>query len=156
MSFSISTTAFEPSQMIPDSYTCDGSNLSPELRWTDPPAGPKSFALIVDDPDAPSGTFTHWVLYGLPASVTQLPEGLPTTPQVDEPKCLQGKNDFRKTGYGGPCPPRGSKHRYFFKLFALDKQISLPANSSRADLEREMKGHILGHAQVMGLYQRKG
>ena len=155
MSFSITTTAFQPDQMIPSRFTCDGADVSPQLSWKEAPAGTKGFALICDDPDAPVGTFTHWVLYGLPAGTSGLPEEMAKDPEVGTPSCRQGRNDFGKIGYNGPCPPRGSKHRYYFKLFALDKEIQLPGRSSRADVEREMKGHILAQTQVMGLYQRK-
>lgn len=156
MPFQLSSTSFEASAEIPTRYTCDGADQSPALRWIDAPEGTTSFALICDDPDAPVGLFTHWVLYGLSADVTELPENFPKDPEVPNPACKQGLNDFRKIGYGGPCPPRGSRHRYFFKLFALDNDPKLPAGSSRKDLERAMNGHILGETKLMATYQRKG
>jgi Raf kinase inhibitor-like YbhB/YbcL family protein len=149
------TNAFQQSQSIPQKYTCDGADVSPELTWEGAPANTKSFALICDDPDAPSGTFTHWVLYGLPSSSGKLPEGMPKTHQVDSPKSIQGMNGFGKTGYGGPCPPRGNAHRYYFKLYALDQELQLPSKAEKQDLEQAMKGHILDQAELMGTYQRK-
>lgn len=151
MALSITTNAFQPGESIPAKYTCDAENLSPELKWNDAPRNTKSFALICDDPDAPSGTFTHWVLYGVASNLSQFPEGL----SRDSSAVTQGKNDFGKTGYGGPCPPRGSRHRYYFKLYALDVEIRLASGSSRDALEQAMKGHILAQAEVMGTYQRK-
>ncbi|PWT89419.1 MAG: YbhB/YbcL family Raf kinase inhibitor-like protein [Acidobacteria bacterium] len=150
----LKTSAFQSSQMIPSKYTCDGENVSPELSWDGAPAGTKSLALICDDPDAPRGTFTHWVLYGLPANITALPENLPKTKDVDSPKLKQGKNGFGDFGYGGPCPPGGT-HRYFFKLYALDTDIQLSSSAQKGDLEAAMKGHILGSAELMGTYHRK-
>ena len=155
MAFSISTKAFQPSRMIPSKYTCDGSDVSPDLKWTEPPPNTRSFALICDDPDAPSGTFTHWVLYGLSHDSAELPEGLSKDAEVGYPKCKQGVNDFGRTGYGGPCPPKGKPHRYFFRLFALDSDLQLPAGSNKAAVERAMKGHILAQAELIGTYQRK-
>lgn len=155
MTFSIVTKAFKPGDMIPAKFTCDGSDVSPDLRWNDPPKDTKSFALICDDPDAPIGTFTHWVLYGLVHDASELPEGLSKDPEVGYPQCKQGKNDFGRIGYGGPCPPRGSKHRYYFKLYALDAVLSLPSGATRSQLEHAMKGHALAQAEVMGLYQRR-
>jgi hypothetical protein len=155
MSFTILTKAFQPSEMIPSKHTCDGADVSPDLRWSEPPAGTKSFAVICDDPDAPMGVFNHWVLYGLSYGVSELPEGLAKNAEVGNPPCKQGINDFGRVGYGGPCPPRGTKHRYYFKLYALDTVLDLPAKASKSSLEKAMKGHILAETNVMGTYQRK-
>jgi Raf kinase inhibitor-like YbhB/YbcL family protein len=155
MPFAISSNAFQPSQTIPAKYTCDGANVSPDLKWSDPPSNTKSFALICDDPDAPVGNFTHWVLYGLATDTTELPEGLSKDAEVGSPRCKQGVTDFGKTGYGGPCPPKGKPHRYFFKLFALDFDLQLPPRASKGAVEQAMKGHILAEAELMGTYQRR-
>jgi Raf kinase inhibitor-like YbhB/YbcL family protein len=154
MAFSISTKSFKPAETIPTKYTCDGADVSPDLKWSEAPKNTKGFALICDDPDAPVGTFTHWVLYGLAHDAAELPEGMAKTPEVGYPDCKQGKNDFGRVGYGGPCPPRGSKHRYYFKLYALDAAVSLQPGASRSELESAIKGHILAQAEVMGTYQR--
>ena len=144
----IESPAFEAHQPIPARYTCDGENLSPPLRWTTPPANTKAFALICDDPDAPSGTWVHWVIYHIPSEARELPEGV--KPQNSTFK--QGTNDFGRPGYGGPCPPKGPAHRYFFKLYALD--TPLPAQSTKAQLEKAMKGHILEEAELVGTHER--
>jgi len=155
MPFKLSSTSFETSAEIPTRYTCDGADDSPALSWSEAPDGTSTFALICDDPDAPVGLFTHWVLYGLSSDVSELPENLPKDAEVQKPECKQGVNDFRRIGYGGPCPPRGSRHRYFFKLFALDNDPKLPAGSSRKEVERAINGHVLGEAKLMGTYQRR-
>lgn len=151
------SSAFEPDQPIPARHTCDGDDLSPPLEWTDPPAGTKSFALIVDDPDAPDPaapkrTWIHWVRYGIPAGQSGLPEGAGNTaPKGDEREAL---TDSDRLGYGGPCPPIG-RHRYFFRLFALDREIGdLGSMARRADLEKVMEGHVLATAVLMGTYAR--
>ncbi len=153
MSFQISSTAFSEGGMIPKKFTCDGPDVSPQLSWKDAPAATQSFALIMDDPDAPVGTWVHWVLYNLPANTKELPEGVEKQEQLAGGG-LQGRNDFRKVGYGGPCPPTGNPHRYYFKLYALDAKVDLKAGVTKADAERAMKGHILGQTQVMGRYGR--
>ena len=153
MSFELSSASFAATQTIPKKFTCDGSDASPELSWKDAPNAVRSFALIADDPDAPVGTWVHWVLYNLPADAKELPEGVQKQEQLSN-GALQGRNDFRKIGYGGPCPPAGKAHRYFFKLYALDSKLDLKAGASKADLEGAMKGHILGQAQIVGLYKR--
>jgi Raf kinase inhibitor-like YbhB/YbcL family protein len=153
MSFQISSTAFSNGETIPKKFTCDGPDVSPQLSWKEAPAAARSFALIMDDPDAPAGTWVHWVLYNLPANTSQLPEGLEKQEQLAT-GALQGRNDFRKIGYGGPCPPPGTPHRYYFKLYALDTKLNLKAGATKADLERSMKGHILGEAELMGRYGR--
>ncbi len=153
MGFQISSTGFAANQMIPKKFTCDGDDGSPQLTWKDAPAGAKSFALIMDDPDAPVGTWVHWVLFNLPGEAKELPEGVAKQQQLPDGS-LQGHNDFRKIGYGGPCPPPGKPHRYFFKLYALDAKLDLKAGASKADVERAMKGHVIGEAELIGRYGR--
>jgi len=153
MSFTLSSTAFPPGGDIPSKYTCSGADVSPALSWTDPPAGTQSFALIADDPDAPVGTWVHWVAYDLPAGARQLPEGVPKTDAIAGGG-VQGQNDFRKTGYGGPCPPPGKPHRYYFKLYALDSKCNLKPGAAKKAVEQAMQGHILAQAEVMGRFQR--
>jgi len=153
MSFKVSTTAFQPGGDIPSKYTCTGPDVSPALSWSDPPAGTQSFALIADDPDAPVGTWVHWVAYDLPASTRQLPEGVPKTGAIPGGG-VQGLNDFGKTGYGGPCPPPGKPHRYYFKLYALDSKLNLKPGATKKAVEQAMQGHILAQAEVMGRFKR--
>ena len=150
----LTSTAFTEGAAIPANYTCDATNVSPPLKWSGVPAGAKSLALVVDDPDAPSGTWVHWVLCDLPPAVTELPEDLPKSQYVAG-GAKQGLNDFRHLGYGGPCPPSGKPHRYFFKLYALDALLDLKPGATKKDLERAMEKHILAQAQLMGTYQRK-
>ncbi len=152
MSFTLSTKSFAPGGEIPRKYTCEGDDLSPELSWSEPPRGTQSFALIADDPDAPSGTFTHWVLYGLRAETRRLAEGA-SRGQLPA-GASQGRNDFGKTGYGGPCPPPGKPHRYFFKLYALDANLGLKPGASKQQLEQAMKGHVLAQSEVVGTFKR--
>ena len=147
----LKSTAFSNGGTIPTKFTCDGPDVSPELSWNDPPAATKSFALIADDPDAPAGTWVHWVLYNLPASLRGLLEAVQKTKDL-ESGAHQGTNDFRKIGYGGPCPPRGPAHRYSFRLYALDQQVQLAAGATKSDLERAMKGHILAQAELLGRF----
>jgi Raf kinase inhibitor-like YbhB/YbcL family protein len=146
------TTAFENSGLIPEKFSCDGADISPELTWTEPPPGTKALGLIVDDPDAPGGTFVHWVLYDLPPNTGRLAEGLAKTRQLAN-GARQGRNDFGKIGYSGPCPPKGASHRYIFKLYALDAKVNLKAGVSKSGLERAMKGHILAQAEISGRYR---
>ena len=151
-SFRLSSPSFQAGGDIPARFTCSGDNLSPALDWTDPPAGTLSFALIVDDPDAPGGVFTHWVLYDLPSGVHKLPEGVPRTADPDGGR--QGRNDFDKVGYSGPCPPPGNPHRYFFRLYALDRKLNLRAGASKSDVEHALKGHVLAQAELTGRFGR--
>jgi len=151
--FELQTTALQTGEDIPQRFTCDGADVSPPLRWTEPPAGTASFALIVDDPDAPAGTWVHWLVYDLPATSRALPEGVAKS-QKFPAGARQGSNDFEKIGYGGPCPPPGKAHRYFFKLYALDRRLDLKAGATKQELERAMKGHILTQAELMGRYHR--
>jgi len=152
MAFQITTTAFRDGSSIPKRFTCDGPDVSPALSWGDPPAGTISLAIIADDPDAPAGTWVHWVLYDLPAETRKLPEGVAKDRELPN-GALQGRNDFGKIGYNGPCPPRGSEHRYFFKLYALDSRTGLKAGATKSELERAMKGHVLAQAQLVGKFQ---
>lgn len=146
--------AFEDSGIIPKLYTCDGEDISPQLEWSGVPEDAVSLALIVDDPDAPMGTFVHWVLYNLPANITALPERMPSDAKL-ETGALQGKTDFgKKPGYGGPCPPAGT-HRYFFKLYALDTNLPLEPGATKKQLLKAMEGHILSEGQLVGHYQRQ-
>jgi len=153
MNFKLSSTFFVPGGMIPKQFTCDGTDLSPALEWSGAPENTRSFSLIADDPDAPVGTWVHWVLYDLPADAKELAEGVPKDEQLSN-GARQGRNDFRRIGYGGPCPPPGPAHRYFFKLYALDAQLNLKAGASKADVEKAMAGHILAQATLLGRYQR--
>ena len=153
MPFNISSPGFQNGKDIPKKFTCDGEDVSPALSWTDPPPGSKSFALIADDPDAPRGTWTHWVLFDLPSTTTTLPEGVPKVGDLPGGG-RQGVNDFSKIGYGGPCPPPGKPHRYFFKLYALDSQLNLKAGASKQEVEQAMQNHILGKTELMGKYGR--
>lgn len=153
MSFSLQSPSFSSGGEIPKKFTCEGADVSPALQWGEPPAKTQSLALIADDPDAPVGTWTHWVAYDLPASVRQLPEGV--AKQAAMPGGgAQGVNDFGKTGYGGPCPPPGKPHRYFFKLYALDAKLNLKPGASKQQVERAIEGHTLGKAELMGTYKR--
>lgn len=153
MAFSISSAAFQNGGDIPRKFTCEGADVSPELSWTAPPSGTQSVALIADDPDAPVGTWTHWVLYDLPPTTTALPENVAKMDELPSGG-RQGRNDFKKIGYGGPCPPPGKPHRYFFKLYALDSKLNLKPGASKQELEQAMQGHILQRAELMGKYHR--
>jgi Raf kinase inhibitor-like YbhB/YbcL family protein len=156
MALTLTSSAFAPNGSIPAQYTCDGPDRSPPLAWAGPPAGTKSFALIVDDPDAPDPkapkrVWVHWVLYNLPADATGLPEGVTRPPAGTR----EGKNDWNKTGYGGPCPPIG-RHRYFFKLYALDAMLPDLKEPTKSALESAMAGHILERTEMIATYERPG
>jgi hypothetical protein len=153
MSLQMTSPAFSAGEAIPKKSTCEGPDVSPKLTWTDSPAKSQSFALIMDDPDAPVGTWVHWVLYDLPADTKELSEDVAKQEQLSN-GARQGRNDFGKIGYGGPCPPPGKPHRYFFKLYALDGKLSLKAGATKAEVERAMKGHILAQAELIGRYSR--
>jgi Raf kinase inhibitor-like YbhB/YbcL family protein len=153
MAFELSSAAFKPGEMIPKKHTCDANDVSPPLAWTEPPAGVKSLALVCDDPDAPAGTWVHWVLWDMPPTARSLPEGVALLAKLED-GTRQGTNDFKKTGYGGPCPPRGVPHRYSFRLYALDTVVGLAPGATKAALEKAMQGHTLGQAEVMGRYGR--
>ncbi|MEW5702942.1 MAG: YbhB/YbcL family Raf kinase inhibitor-like protein [Candidatus Zixiibacteriota bacterium] len=153
MLLTITSTAFTEGGMIPAKYTCDGADISPPLSWNGVPKEAKSLALICDDPDAPAGTWVHWVIFNVPPDSAGLPEKVP--PDSTLPNgTWQGTNDFRKVGYGGPCPPGGT-HRYYFKLYALDTALNLTGRVTKADLLGAMDKHILAEAQLMGKYRRK-
>jgi Raf kinase inhibitor-like YbhB/YbcL family protein len=154
VAFALTSPAFSGGGSIPREYTCEGPDISPALEWTGAPAGTQSFALIVDDPDAPDPkapkmTWVHWVLYDIPASATGLPKGVKQLPAGTR----EGINDWKRTGYGGPCPPIG-RHRYFHKLYALDAALGDLKNPRKPDLEHAMQGHILAQAELMGTYQK--
>jgi Raf kinase inhibitor-like YbhB/YbcL family protein len=150
----LTSTAFGEGGAIPAKHTCDAKNVSPPLKWSNVPAGAKSLVLIVDDPDAPSGTWVHWVLYDLPATTSELAEDMPKS-QFVAGGAKQGLNDFRHLGYGGPCPPPGKAHRYFFKLYALDTLLELKPGLTKKEIESATDKHILARGQLMGTYQRK-
>ncbi len=149
--FELKTTAFKYGGEIPKKYTCDGPDISPPLTWGDLPGKIQSFALIADDPDAPMGTWVHWVAYDLPATTRHLPEGISPEGEITGGG-RQGTNDFGKVGYGGPCPPPGKPHRYFFKLYGLDTKLGLKVGATKSEVEKVMKGHILVRAELMGRY----
>jgi Raf kinase inhibitor-like YbhB/YbcL family protein len=156
MAFTLTSPAFAPGGEIPTECTCEGADTSPRLEWSGAPAGTKSFALIVDDPDAPDPaapkmTWVHWVLYNLPPEADHLPEAV--KPGALPAGTKEGKNDWKRTGYGGPCPPVG-RHRYFFKLYALDAPLPELGNPTKAELEKAMKPHVLATAELIGTYQK--
>jgi Raf kinase inhibitor-like YbhB/YbcL family protein len=147
MGFLLSSPVLHDGEKIEKKYTCDGRNVSPPLKWEGAPKGTQSFVLIVDDPDAPRGVWTHWVVYNIPGDITEIKEGeVPVG-------ALEALNDFGKVEYGGPCPPSGT-HRYYFKLYALDNKLTLPANPTRKQVEEAMKTHILSETQLMTPYSR--
>jgi hypothetical protein len=149
----LTSTAFQNGRPIPVQHTGDGADVSPPLQWSGAPAGTKSFALICDDPDAPVGTWVHWVIYGLPSAMNELPKKISTAESLPS-GAKQGLNDSRRVGYSGPLPPPGKPHRYFFKLYALDAELPLKPRATKSELLRAMEGHILAEAQLMGTYQR--
>ena len=143
----ITSSAFQQGENIPSKFSCDGSNTSPPLQISDVPGAAKSVVLIVDDPDAPSGLFTHWAVWNISPQTSTIAEG-------STPKGVHGTNDFGKSGYGGPCPPSGA-HRYYFKIFALDRELDLPVGAKRSQLDAAMKGHVIAQGDLMGRYSRK-
>jgi Raf kinase inhibitor-like YbhB/YbcL family protein len=146
--FKLSSHAFQDSGLIPQKFTCQGDNVSPELNWSEAPANTRSFALIMDDPDAPGGTFTHWVLFDIPADQKQSAEGASSIG-------MSGNNGLNRTGYMGPCPPSGI-HRYYFRLYALDgPSLNLKEGASRSDVETAIKNHVIGAADTMGRYEKQ-
>lgn len=157
MPLTLTSPAFAANGEIPARHTCEGENASPPLAWSGAPQGTRSFALIVDDPDAPDPkapkmTWVHWVLYNLPAAAQALPQG--TISRILPAGTREGLNDWKQTGYGGPCPPVG-RHRYFHKLYALDAVLPDLGQPAKAELERAIKGHVLAHAELIGTYQKK-
>ena len=153
MPFTISSSAFSNGSSIPKKFTCDGPDVSTQLAWTEAPAATKSFALLVDDPDAPVGNWNHWTMWNLPATQHGVAEGINKDARLSD-GTEQGRNDFGKTGYNGPCPPPGKPHRYYFKVFALDARLAIEAGARKKELETAINGHILGHAEWMGRYGR--
>lgn len=150
---SLRSSAFDNGEYIPVKYTCSGEDYSPPLSWNDIPSGTESFAIICDDPDAPIGVWVHWVVFNIPKNITELKENI--LPSEELPNGIrQGINDFRRIGYGGPCPPYGKPHRYFFKLYALDTKLSLKGKVTKKELLKVIKGHIIEKATLVGLYQR--
>jgi Raf kinase inhibitor-like YbhB/YbcL family protein len=153
MAFTLASDAFKPAGRIPTIYTCDGRDISPALSWSGPPPAAKSFAVICDDPDAPVGIWVHWVIFNIPASSHGLAQGVRTVSALED-GTRQGRNDFGRLGYGGPCPPQGKPHRYVFTLHALDRELALPAGALKADLVKAMEGRVLAKASLYGTYQR--
>jgi len=153
----VTSAAFKSGEPIPVKYTCQGDDVSPPLQWEGAPAGAKSFALICDDPDAPGGTWVHWVIYNQPASAPSLSENTPKSATLPG-GATQGRNSFHQLGYGGPCPPAGKAHRYFFKVYALDAlaaSLALEGGAGKEELLAGMRGHVLAQGQLMGTYQRQ-
>jgi Raf kinase inhibitor-like YbhB/YbcL family protein len=153
MPFELTSTAFAQEEPVPAKYSCDSDNVSPPLQWSDPPNDTQSFALIMDDPDAPVGTWIHWVLYDLPADARDLPEAIPADADLSDGS-RHGENSWRRTDYGGPCPPSGT-HRYFFKLYALDTMLGLDIGATKTQLLQAMEGHILTETELMGTYSKQ-
>lgn len=163
MAFELKSPAFKTGEYIPDKYSCEGENISPALSWSGAPEGAKSFVLIVDDPDAPAGDWVHWLVYDIPAQMDSLKDDhsrlflLEKSPLLEDSITnfiKQGKTSFGTTGYGGPCPPPGKPHRYFFKLYSLDIMLNLGAGLTKQQLLRSIEGHVLAQGQLMGLYKR--
>ena len=150
----IKSDAFVNKGYIPDRYTCDAKDFSPDLSWSGAPADTKSFVIICDDPDAPFGTWVHWVIFNIPGGMNELKENIGES-ELSSLGIIRGKNDFKKLDYCGPCLPKGKPHRYFFKLYALNTTLSLEEGATKKDIINSMKGHILAEAKIVGLYQRK-
>jgi Raf kinase inhibitor-like YbhB/YbcL family protein len=150
---SVTSTAFDAEDNIPPEYSCDGEDMSPPLSWSDPPADTQSLVFLVDDPDAPVGTWTHWVLFNIPPTARSLPQAIPSDPETGGTG-IHGSNSWDRLGYGGPCPPNGSAHRYYFTLYALDTILNLEAGADKAAVEQAMTGHILAKGELMAYYSR--
>ena len=153
MGFNLTSTAFEQGASIPTKHSCKGDDTSPPLRWDEVPGGTASFALILEDPDAPNGTFCHWIIYNLPADCRELEAIIPIQKNLDN-GAIQGQNDFGKIGYGGPCPPQGEEHRYFFRLFALKKKLPPESANRNEDFYKAVNGLMLGKAEYMGRFKK--
>lgn len=153
MAFELTSSAFKDGDRIPNRHTCEGEDLSPPLHWGVPPAATKSFVVIADDPDAPAGTWVHWVIYNLSLDLRGLPEGIPAKDHWLD-GALQGVNDSKQVGYGGPCPPPGKPHRYYFKLYALDAVLALKPRATKSQVLEACKGHVLAEAHLMGRFSR--
>jgi Raf kinase inhibitor-like YbhB/YbcL family protein len=151
--FTLTSSAFAAGAMIPDQYTCSGQDISPALQWSNAPTKTTSFALIMDDPDAPAGDWVHWVMWDVPASKHALAENVAKSEQLDDGS-HQGRSSFNRVGYSGPCPPPGPTHRYFLRLYALDSKLTVASGADRAALESAMKGHVLATAEFMGTFHR--
>jgi Raf kinase inhibitor-like YbhB/YbcL family protein len=147
------SSSFEPDGPIANKHTCDGEDISPELSWERAPEGTETYALIVDDPDAPGRVFTHWVVYNIPASVTGFEEGMSAF-EIVKAGASQGRNDFGQAGYGGPCPPPGKAHHYHFRLYAIDTILDIPSGVAKSTVLNAMKGHVLAETEIVGLYKR--
>ena len=154
MSMTVTSPAFDDGQPLPQKFTCQGDDISPQLKWTGVQDGAKSIALIMDDPDAPIGTWVHWVLYNIPADVTELAEGTPADEKLAT-GAVNGKNSWGRLGHGGPCPPPGGPHPYYFKFYALGTTLDLAPGATKDTLLGAMEGHILAEGQLMGTYKRK-
>ena len=154
MPFAVKSSAFPNGSEIPRKYTCAGENVSPGLSWSEVPNQARALALIAEDPDAPAGTWTHWVMWNIPAHATSLSEGVAPSHESLPNGARQGKNDFGRIGYGGPCPPPGRPHRYFFRLYALSAMLEVQPGAARSELESAMKPHVLAQAEWMGLFKR--
>ncbi|HYW96318.1 MAG TPA: YbhB/YbcL family Raf kinase inhibitor-like protein [Bacteroidales bacterium] len=152
MAFNLTSRSFEYGTGIPAIFTCDGDNISPALRWDEAPKNTVTFALILEDPDAPGGTYTHWILYNIPAGETELETIVPVAKKLDN-GAIHGKNDFGKYGYGGPCPPKGETHRYFFRIFALKKKLAPESAGNHDDFYEAIKNNVLEKAEYMGTYK---
>lgn len=152
MQFNITSTSFEEGAHIPVRYTCDGDNISPHLTWEGEPKDTVTYALIVEDPDAPAGIFTHWIVYNLPRDCHELEQLIPVEKKLEN-GAIHGKNDFGKYGYGGPCPPRSEEHRYYFKIFALRKKLAPESANKRDEFYEAIKGKVLAEAQYMGKFK---
>ena len=152
-SFQLTSSSFASGAMIPKQYSCQGTDISPALHWGDAPAGTQSFALLVDDPDAPAGDWVHWTMWNIPPNAHELTENVPKQEQLADGS-VQGHNDFKKIGYNGPCPPGGKTHRYFFRLYALDTKLDLKPGAAKADLDAAMKGHVLAQSEYSGSFKR--
>jgi Raf kinase inhibitor-like YbhB/YbcL family protein len=149
----LATSAFTFGEKIPKQYTADGKNISPSLSWQEPPKGTKSFVIIVDDPDAPAGVWTHWIVYNIPPDTTSLKEGISRDKKLPDGS-LQGKNSGGHIGYDGPAPPKGKTHRYFFNIFALNTVLKAPPGANKKTIESLMERHVIGEGQMMGTYER--
>ncbi|MFO7820953.1 MAG: YbhB/YbcL family Raf kinase inhibitor-like protein [Lentisphaeria bacterium] len=149
----LTSSAFSEGEMIPAQFTCEGKDISPPLSWTGVPEEAESLALIVDDPDAPAGTWVHWVVYNIPTAMTELPENFPPVEKAKN-GLTQGMNDFKKIGYGGPCPPSGT-HRYFFKVYALSEELNLDPGATKQELTDAMEGKVVAQGALMGKYSRR-
>ncbi len=154
MEIKLTSTAFKEGENIPSKYTCEGVNISPELKWKDSIKEARTYAIILDDPDAPGGDFVHWVIYNIPSNIYELHEDITPTRNIPD-EVMQGTNSFGRIGYRGPCPPEGNAHRYFFRIYALDTALHLKDGAEKYQLEKAMQGHIIAQGKLMGMYKRQ-